>query len=267
MPIDGPEDDKPMPLLDHLIELRQRLVKALIGFLIVFVVAFYFSEPVFKLLAAPLEAVTKRPMIVTDLLEGFMSRVKLAAFIAILVGFPWIAGQLWMFVAPGLYKKEKAAFFPFLVATPINFYIGAMIGYMLMPLLWEVLARYVPEGVNIDAKMNEYVSRVLQLTFAFGFSFELPVLLTLLVRVGMVSTAALAAKRRYAIVGSFVVAAVLTPPDVASQVALAVPLIGLYEVSILIGRVIERRKAAREKAEADASEKAVTSPGEAPSTS
>ncbi|MBL8674951.1 MAG: twin-arginine translocase subunit TatC [Rhodospirillales bacterium] len=256
-----------MPLYDHLVELRQRLIKALIGFFLVFLVAFYFSAPFFEIIAEPLRTVTGRDLIVTDLLEGFMTRVKLSAFVALLIGFPWIAGQLWMFIAPGLYRKEKAAFFPFMLATPINFYIGALIGYFVMPVLWRVLASYVPDGVVIDAKMNEYVSRVLQLTFAFGISFELPVLLTLLVRVGLVSTAALASKRRYAIVVAFIIAAVLTPPDVASQLALAVPLILLYEISIIIGRMIEKRRPADTETDESGGEKpAESSTGGVPSS-
>ena len=222
--LDGPEDDKPMPLLDHLIELRKRLVYALLGFMAVFVACFSFARPIFTFLIQP--AVTDGyKVIVLDIFEFFFVTVKMSAFLALIVGFPLIATQIWAFVAPGLYRHEKAAFRPFLIATPFMFYAGCAIMYYVV----------LPYVINF--------------------------MLALLVRVGIVSTAALRAKRRWAIVIAFVVAAVLTPPDIVSQFALAVPLLLFYEISIWIGSMIEQKREQEEKSEEDASNgKAVDKP-------
>jgi len=245
---DGPEDDKPMPLLDHLIELRKRLIYALISFFFVFFITFYFAKPIFSFLIQPATNDGYK-VVVLDIFEFFFVTVKLSAFVSLIVGFPLIAAQIWLFVAPGLYKKEKRAFLPFLVATPFMFYAGcAIMYYVVLPYVINfMLTRYAPPDIEKTLRAQDYLSRILQLVFAFGFAFEVPVLLTLLVKVGIVSADGLRSKRRYAIVVAFVIAAVLTPPDVISQIALAVPLLAFYEISILIGSRIEKNREAEEK--------------------
>lgn len=242
-----------MPLLDHLIELRKRLIYALLGFFAVFFVTFYFAKPIFSFLIQPALSDGYK-VIVLDIFEFFFVTVKLSGFVALIVGFPLIAVQIWLFVAPGLYRHEKRAFVPFLVATPFMFYAGcAVMYYVVLPYVINfMLTQYAPPDIEKTLRSSDYLERILQLVFAFGFAFEVPVLLTLLIQVGIVTTEGLRSKRRYAIVVAFIVAAVLTPPDVVSQLALAVPLLLFYELSILIGGWIERkREAADKKAEAD----------------
>ena len=245
---DGPEDDKPMPLLDHLIELRKRMIYALLGFMVVFFVTFYFAKPIFSFLIQPALADGYK-VIVLDIFEFFFVTVKLSAFVALIVGFPLIAVQIWLFVAPGLYRHEKRAFLPFLVATPFMFYAGcAVMYYIVLPYVINfMLTQYAPADIEKTLRSSDYLERILQLVFAFGFAFEVPVLLTLLVRVGIVTTEGLKSKRRYAVVIAFVIAAVLTPPDVVSQLALAIPLIAFYELSILIGGWIEKKRSDEER--------------------
>ncbi len=259
---EGPEDDTPMPLLDHLIELRRRLIYAALGFVVAFAGCYWVSLDIYDLLMRPLARVmaevggTQR-MIYTALTEGFFTQVKVAAFGALFLSFPVVATQLWLFVAPGLYRTEKRAFLPFLVASPILFALGAALVYFLIiPMAWKFLLGFQTGAgetvlpIQLEARVGEYLSLIMTLIFAFGVSFQLPVLLTLLARVGLVESAQLASKRRYAIVVSFVVGAVLTPPDVISQIGLAVPLILLYEGSIIACRRIERARARAEAADA-----------------
>ena len=232
-----------MPLLDHLIELRKRLIYALISFFLVFFITFYFAKPIFSFLIQPATNDGYK-VVVLDIFEFFFVTVKLSAFVSLIVGFPLIAVQIWLFVAPGLYKKEKRAFLPFLVATPFMFYAGcAIMYYVVLPYVINfMLTRYAPPDIEKTLRSSDYLERILQLVFSFGFAFEMPVLLTLLVRVGIVTTAGLKSKRRYAIVICFIAAAVLAPPDVISQFALAIPLLAFYELSILIGGWIEKKR-------------------------
>jgi sec-independent protein translocase protein TatC len=245
---DGPEDDKPMPLLDHLIELRKRLIYALISFFVVFFVTFYFAKPIFSFLIEPAKHEGYR-LIVLDIFEFFFVTVKLSGFVALIVGFPLIATQIWLFVAPGLYRHEKRAFLPFLIATPFMFYAGcAIMYYVVLPYVINfMLTQYAPPDIEKTLRSSDYLQRILQLVFAFGFAFEMPVLLTLLMRVGILSSATLKSKRRYAIVLCFIVAAVLAPPDVVSQLALAAPLLAFYEISILLGGWIEKKREEEDK--------------------
>src|SRR6266446_5364147 len=237
-----------MPLLDHLVELRKRLIYALLGFFAVFFVTFYFAKPIFSFLIQP-ALVDGYKVVVLDIFEFFFVTVKLSAFVALIVGFPLIAAQIWMFVGPGLYRHEKKAFLPFLIATPFMFYAGcAVMYYIVLPYVINfMLTQYAPPDIEKTLRSSDYLERILQLGFAFGFAFEMPVLLTLLLRVGLISTAGLRAKRRYAIVVCFIVAAVLTPPDVISQLALALPLLAFYEISIIIGSWIEKKREEEDK--------------------
>ena len=255
-------DDKKMPLLEHLVELRRRLIYSFIAFILAFLVCYHFSQDIFAFLVRPLAAALKDTqnahMIFTALHEAFFTYLKVAFWAAAFVSFPVIASQIWMFVAPGLYRHERRAFLPFLVATPVLFLLGAaLVYYVIFPMAWQFFLSFqTPSGgdgtlpIEVAPKVDQYLSLSMQLIFAFGLGFELPVLLMLLVRVGIVSSAGLARNRRYAIVGAFIAAAVLTPPDVLSQFSLAIPLIILYEISVIGGRLIEKSRAAREAAEA-----------------
>jgi sec-independent protein translocase protein TatC len=247
------------PLLEHLVELRNRIIRSVIAFLIAFIICFAFARPIFEFLTQPLSDAlhgqANRTMIFTALYEQFFTYVRLGMFGAICLAFPYMATQLWLFIAPGLYKHERKAFIPFLLATPVMFILGACFVYfLLLPRAIQFFLSYeVPGGPNqiaiqLAPRVGEYLSFVMTLIFAFGFCFELPVLLVLLGRVGIVSANGLASARRYAIVGVFALAAVVTPPDVFSQLSLAIPLVGLYEISILCVRLIERQRAKAEAA-------------------
>jgi sec-independent protein translocase protein TatC len=260
---DADIDDKKMPLFEHLVELRQRLLYSILAFLGAFIVAYYFHQPIFNFLVEPLNRVFEgqegRRMIFTAPTEAFFTYIKVAFFAACAISFPLVANQIWLFVAPGLYRNEKDAFLPFLVATPVMFTAGsALLYYAVLPVALKFFASFeVPsvEGqlpIQLEAKMSEYLSLVMTLIFAFGLSFQLPVLLLLLVRVGILSAQTLAEKRRYAVVGCVAFAGIVTPPDVFSQLSLAVPMYLLYEASIWIGRWMEKAKLTREAKEAAA---------------
>jgi sec-independent protein translocase protein TatC len=242
------------PLIEHLIELRQRLMWALAAIFVAFVVCFWFAKPIYNLLLWPYRAAAGVDMpielIYTAPQEFFFTQVKLALFGAMFIAFPVIAAQLYMFVAPGLYRAERKAFLPFLIATPILFLIGAALVYFVaMPLAMTFFLSMQQTGdqpvqIVLTAKVSEYLSLIMALILGFGICFQMPVLLTLLARAGLVTADQLKYYRRHAIVGVFIAAAILTPPDPVSQLALAVPTLGLYELSIFAVKPVGKKRTA-----------------------
>jgi sec-independent protein translocase protein TatC len=257
-------DASSAPLIEHLIELRQRLLKAVIAVAIFFVICFIFADRIFNILIIPYQwgaGTSEVRFVYTALQEYFFVQLKIAFFGAVFIAFPVIATQVYKFMAPGLYKNERQAFAPFLIATPILFFMGACLVYFLiMPLATRFFLSQQQiggEGVatieNLQA-VSAYLSLIMTLIFAFGLVFQLPVAITLLAKAGLVSADWLADKRKYAILLTFVAAAVLTPPDPISQIGLAVPTLLLYEISIRMARLVEKRRAEAELEEAEASE-------------
>ena len=237
-------NDQPMSFVDHLVELRNRLMWAMIPFFTIFAVAYYFADHLILFLAKPLEKILLEHggrMIYTGLAEAFVTYIKVSFFAALFFAFPFMAVQIWKFVAPGLYKQEKKAFLPFLIMTPLLFLAGAALAYyFVFPLAWEFFATFQIPGspetlsLQLEPKIDEYLSLSMKMIFAFGLCFQLPVLLSLLAMTGFVTAVKFRQARKYMLLAFFAVAAVLTPPDVISQVCLAIPLILLYEVSILL---------------------------------
>ena len=242
-----------MTLIEHLTELRKRLLWSFIILFLVFCISFYFADELFYFLAKPLvdlfDIDKGQGFIYTALQEAFFTELKVAFFFALFVSFPLISIQIWKFIAPGLYKNEKTVFLPFLIATPVLFFIGgAMVYYVVSPIAWKFFLSYqnanYSEGIPIrlEAKMGEYLSLMMRFIFAFGLAFQLPIILTLLTKVGMVTPDSLVKFRKYAIVLAFLSAAFLTPPDPFSQISLALPIIVLYEISIILSRMSNKNK-------------------------
>ena len=241
-----------MSLIDHLTELRKRLLWSFIYIIIIFCICFYFAGDLFYFLAKPLVNLLNvdegQGFIYTALQEAFFTELKIAFFFALFFAFPLIASQIWKFIAPGLYRHEKNAFLPFLIATPILFFAGgAMVYYLIAPLAWNFFLSYQNMGssgvpIRLEAKMGEYLSLMMRFIFAFGLAFQLPVVLGLMAKVGIGTHTSLKKFRKYAIVIAFLAAAFLTPPDPFSQISLALPIILLYEISIYIAKIIQKNK-------------------------
>lgn len=241
------------PLIEHLIELRQRLLKAVIALGIAFIACFFFAKDIFNILLVPYEraagSATDIELIYTAPQEYFFTQLKLSLFGGFFIAFPIISAQLYMFIAPGLYKNERGAFLPFLFATPVLFVAGASLVYFLiMPLAMGFFLGQEQAGgvgvasIQLVARVSEYLSLIMTLLFAFGLCFQMPVVFSLMARVGLLSSEALKTKRKYAIVAVFALAAFLTPPDPISQIGLAIPTLLLYEFSILCVRLIEKKR-------------------------
>ncbi|MBL0318879.1 MAG: twin-arginine translocase subunit TatC [Alphaproteobacteria bacterium] len=240
------------PLLAHFAELRRRVVLCAGLFLALFCAAYFYAEDIYQFLLVPLADVLKgedRRLIYTALTEAFMTYMKVSFFAALFLTFPIMANQIYRFIAPGLYKHEKQLVMPFFVAVPALFFMGAAFAYyVLIPFAWKFFVGFETLGgsghlaIQLEARISDYLDLVMQLVMAFGVAFQMPVLLVALIAAGLISSQSLAKKRRIAIVIIFIIGAILTPPDVLSQISLSLPLCFLYECSIWTGKLIERRK-------------------------
>ena len=250
-------DETSMNFLDHLKELRQKLIYSIIFFILSFIVSFYFSQSIFEFLAKPLTSILQdgNGLIYTALQEAFLTNVKVAFFTAAFISFPFLSFQIWSFISPGLLKKEKKISLPSLIAIPFLFLLGAaVVYYLISPIAWKFFLSFQTSqadsiNITLQAKMNEYLSLMMTFIFAFGLAFQLPVILLLLVRVGVLTIQQLVSFRKYAIVLAFIFAAIITPPDPFSQISLALPVIILYEVSILISRFLSKKDKKKDKSE------------------
>jgi sec-independent protein translocase protein TatC len=244
-------DEHRQPLVEHLIELRQRIIRSLLAVLVVFVPIYYFANDIYTFIAAPLMASLPAgtTMIATDVASPFLTPFKLAAFTALFVAMPFILHQLWSFVAPGLYLRERRFAMPLLVSSIALFYIGVAFAYFVVfPIIFQFFASVTPLGVTMMTDIHRYLDFVIKLFFAFGFAFEIPIATLLLVWTGFSTPDSLARKRPYIVVGCFFVGMLLTPPDVISQVLLALPMWVLFEIGVLLARLSERRAAQRAEA-------------------
>ena len=246
-------NENKQPLLAHLVELRSRLIKTMIMITLLFVIFYLFADNIYNFLVQPyanaVEGEEGRRLIFTALHETFFTYIRVALFAALFISLPFLLIQLWIFVAPGLYKNEKNVVVPYLLATPILFILGsALVYYLIMPLAIKFFLSFESIGGNgalpiqLEAKVNEYLSLIMRLILAFGLCFQLPVALTLMARAGLVSSEGLKKNRKYVIVGIFAIAAILTPPDPISQIGLGIPILLLYELSIIAVSFIEKRK-------------------------
>ena len=249
------DEETSMNFLDHLKELRQKLIYSIIFSILSFIVSFYFSQSIFEFLAKPLTSILQdgNGLIYTALQEAFLTNVKVAFFTAAFISFPFLSFQIWSFISPGLLKKEKKISLPSLIAIPFLFLLGAaVVYYLISPIAWKFFLSFQTSqadsiNITLQAKMNEYLSLMMTFIFAFGLAFQLPVILLLLVRVGVLTIQQLVSFRKYAIVLAFIFAAIITPPDPFSQISLALPVIILYEVSILISRFLSKKDKRKDK--------------------
>jgi sec-independent protein translocase protein TatC len=247
------KSEKDTGLISHLVELRKRLIHSFVFLLIFFVVCYFFAEYLYGFLVEPYSKAAKndgieRRLIFTALQETFLTYIKVSFFAAFFLTCPFILMQIWKFIAPGLYKHEKSAILPYLILTPVLFFLGGMlVYYLIMPLAIKFFLSFESTGLNtnlpiqLEAKVNEYLSLVMKLIFAFGLSFQLPVVLSLLARIGLVDSQFLKERRKYVVVIIFTAAAILTPPDPVTQIGLAIPLLILYELSIFSVNIIEKK--------------------------
>jgi len=246
------------PLITHLLELRTRLMRVGLAWIVATIICYLFAADIYQFFLQPLADAfgenSSHRLIATSLPETFVTYLKLALYGGFFVAFPVIATQVYLFIAPGLFKHEKRAIMPYLIAAPFLFFMGAAMAYFyVMPKAWEFFLSFeIPRGQGavplvVEAKVSEYIGLVMHIVLAFGLSFQLPVVLTLLIRFGLMSTQTLARGRRYAVVILLTIAAFITPPDILSQILLFIPLYALYELSILLGRAIEKKRAVEEK--------------------